>query len=113
VSLYAGGCYPHKKGVADNGNTFLCFVQPNKEFISFITNVQMKTPAYYCWFLDAAKHSLQRTGLSVEGWKGTFASPPHCAQTVVKYSLWGFAAFFLLSRHALHLWGSFWKPFSA
>lgn len=36
----------------------------------------------------AAKHSLQRTGLSSLGLKGTLASLPHSAQTAVKYSLW-------------------------
>jgi hypothetical protein len=40
----------------------------------------------YCCSLIAAKHSLQYTGLSLVGWKGTFASLPHLAQTVVNIS---------------------------
>ena len=60
-----------------------------------------------------AKHSLQYTGLSSLGWNGTLAGPPHLAQVVSKYSLAPFAAFFFAALHSLHLWGSFWNPFSA
>ena len=60
-----------------------------------------------------AKQSLQYTGRSLLGSKGTLASPPQFAQTAVKYSRGPRAAFLRASRQALQRWGSFWKPRSA
>ena len=60
-----------------------------------------------------AKHSLQYTGRSDLGSKGTLASPPQEAQTAVKYSRGPRAAALRASRQALQRWGSFWNPLSA
>ena len=68
---------------------------------------------YLCCSRILAKHSLQYTGRSDFGSKGTRASPPQAAQTAVKYSRGPRAAFLRASRQALHRWGSFWKPRSA
>ena len=54
-----------------------------------------------------AKHSLQYTGRSDLGSKGTFASPPQRAQVAVKYSRGPRAAALRASRQALQRWGSF------
>ena len=62
------------------------------------------------------KHSLQYTGLSKRGLKGTFVSFPHCAQTASNSSLSLFDEpslpyeDFLEDLQSLHLPGSFWKP---
>ena len=45
-------------------------------------------------------------------WKITFATPPHFAQVVSKYSRGALPAFFFASRQALQLLGLFIKPFS-
>ena len=66
---------------------------------------------YLC--LMALKHSVQYTGLSFFGSKGTSASLPHPAHTAEKRFLVGFAALFFASRHALHLDGALLKPLSA
>jgi hypothetical protein len=63
-------------------------------------------------FFIASKQALQYTGLSFEGWKITFATPPQFAQVVSKYSRGAFPAFFFASRQALQLLGLFVKPFS-
>ena len=47
------------------------------------------------------------------GLKGTFASLPQPAQTAVNISLSAFLSALRASLQALHLCGSFWKPFSA
>jgi len=61
--------------------------------------------------LCRAKHSLQYTGLSPLGWKGTTAGPPHAEHTVSNICLVppALAARRAL-RHSGHLEGSFWKP---
>jgi hypothetical protein len=50
-----------------------------------------------------AKQSLQYTGLSSLGLKGTFASQPQEAQVAMNISLSGLALFLRASRQALHL----------
>lgn len=63
--------------------------------------------------LILAKQSLQYTGRSSLGLKGTLATPPQDAQVASNISLSAFVLFFLASRQDLHLCGSFTKPFSA
>jgi hypothetical protein len=64
-------------------------------------------------YLCLVKHSLQYTGRSSLGWKGTLQVLPHEAQTASNISREGLPLFFLASRHGLHLWGSLVKPFSS
>ena len=76
--------------------------------------VAVKRRTTYCWFaLILAKQSLQYTGRSDLGSKGTRASRPQAAQTAVKNSRGPRVAFLRASRQALQRWGSFWKPRSA
>lgn len=75
----------------------------------------IRLPVYRSRFaLCAAKHSLQYTGLSPLGWKGTLAVLPHAEQTASYICLTPpvlLALRFL--RHSEHLEGSFWKPWVA
>lgn len=57
-----------------------------------------------------AKHSLQYTGRSSRGLKGTRASLPHAAHVAVNISRVPRVAFLRASRQALQRWGSFSKP---
>ena len=57
-----------------------------------------------------AKQSLQYTGRSSRGLKGTRASLPHAAHVAVNISRVPRVAFLRASRQALQRWGSFSKP---
>ena len=57
-----------------------------------------------------AKHSLQYTGRSSRGIKGTLATPQQAAHTASCISLGALPAFLRLSRQGLQRWGSFTKP---
>ena len=67
----------------------------------------------YSSFFIFAKHSLQYTGRSSLGLKGTFASHPQAAQVVVYISFWVLILVLRASRHSLQRWGSFTNPRSA
>ena len=65
--------------------------------------------------LCALKHSLQYTGLSVLGAKGTWVGFPHSAHTASNISRGALRSppFLRPRLHSLQRVGSFWKPFSA
>jgi len=70
-----------EKNNAESWRTPRCFKRYAAIPLSFGTCVlseNIRTQNNYsCAFLIAAKHSLQYTGLSLLGWKGTVASLPH------------------------------------
>jgi hypothetical protein len=75
-------------------------------------------PKFNCYLLFA-KQSLQYTGRSSRGWKGTLQVAPQDAHTAVYISLGALSEeespleFLRFERQALQRWGSLVNPFSA
>ena len=90
-------------------------IQFSKILTAIFGAFMLPKPNQFLCPLCALKHSLQYTGLSVLGAKGTWVGFPHSAHTASNISRGALRSppFLRPRLHSLQRVGSFWKPCSA